>query len=199
MAVAVAAVAVAAAVSDATKVKDLARDPATLSSAPASDGVLTWLSAFAWSATVAVVLLAAWLLGRSRPGSRRVRFLVGMAILSTILAVDDVFLVHERLVPRFGIAEEVLFATYVGGFLLFVRAFRDVLVETDLRLLGSAIVFFAATLLVAYGPDQVDPPFWLLPDTYTFLGVGAWLAYHLHTVVSWLEEILPDAEPGAAG
>ncbi len=189
---AVTAAAFTAAVSDSIKVKDLARDPATLSGSRASDGALSTLSALGWAATIATVLLGATLLWRMEGRSRRVMFLRGAAVATAVLMVDDVFLIHERLAPQIHVAEEVLFSVYVIGYSTFVYAFRDVMRTTMLPLLAASGFFFAASLAVAFGPRAIfDLHHFFLSDTYTFIGTGAWLAYHLHTVLIWLDEHIP--------
>lgn len=184
----VALVAVAAAIDDDVRVLDLSRDPATLSRAPVHDGLLTTLGGFAWSAAIAVALVAAWV----STDRARVRLLFGLVGVSAMLMIDDMFLVHERLAPRAGVDEELLFACY--GMVMAVVAVvngREIR-RTAWPLLVVALGFFA--LGVARN-RLATIPLTLLPDTWPFLGVGFWATYVLHVSVEALDR---RTEPHAA-
>lgn len=177
----VAVVAIAAGIDDDVRVLDLARDPATLSRSPVHDGLLTTLGGFAWTTAIVVALLAAWLTDdRPRRG-----FLLSLAAVSAVLMTDDMFLVHERLAPRIGLAEELLFLAYGAVLGVALIGGRSVVRTTAWPLLIVALTFFA----LGVGRNRVATiPLELLPDTWPFLGVGFWAVYVLHTGVATIED-----------
>jgi hypothetical protein len=187
VAASVAGVAIAAGISDTVRVLDLSRDPATLSGSPAHDGLLTNLSAFVWSATVAVTWFGAWVVERVDRAGERVRFLRWSAVITVPLMIDDIFLIHERLVPRLGFGEEWLFVAYAVSIVALLLGHRRVVSTTAWPILGLAFGFFAVALA---RNRVVTLPSAALPDTYAFIGAGLWLVFYLHTTVGWVERTI---------
>lgn len=174
-------VAIAAGIDDDVRVLDLTRDPATLSRAPVHDGLLTTIGGFAWTTAIVVALLGAWL---SIDVGRR-RFLVSLAAVSALLMVDDMFLVHERLAPRIGLSEDVLFLGYGVALAAVLVGGRATVRSTAWPLLVLALVFFA----MGVGRNRAATvPLELLPDTWPFLGVGFWMVYVVHTGIAAVEQ-----------
>lgn len=189
---AVAAVGTVAAISDDIRVLDLSRDPATLSRSPAYEGLLTVLGGFAWSATVAVTLLGAWMLHRAGAASSQIRFLGSAAAVTTMLMIDDIFLVHEELGPSLGLSEEVLFGLYGGLVVAHLLGHRRVLGDAAWPILALSLLVFVSALLREV---WFDFPEAVLPDTFAFVGTGLWMAFHVHTTVSWLERTVLHLHP----
>ena len=113
-------------------------------------------------------------------------FLIYMAALTGLLALDDLFIIHEELLPvRLSIPEVsmyVLYGVLVVGLTVFVR----VLLEIDFSVLGLALGFFAFSVLTDQGflHSLVSLPsgaFLLVEELTKMLGIICWLVFSLRT------------------
>jgi hypothetical protein len=131
------------------------RDPAaTLGGNPAV-GVLTYAGVLvAWGAAAGSALVAS-LLARAR-GWREVSALLTGALGLGYLALDDLFQVHEELVPRLlGIPQEVVLVAYAGLAAAFVWWFRHVWARHEWPLLALAMLLLGASVGLDQSGDYV--------------------------------------------
>jgi hypothetical protein len=161
------------------------RDPLSVTDTPFYVGMLSNLGVMMWTAGASVCWFAAWLVwsnpardaGVDDGRGRRAAALAGMAIIVSLLAVDDLFMLHEEAVQRhLGISENFVLAAYAGMAGVLAIAFRDVLGRTPVRLLLPAGCFFAASIAV----DQFTEGFgWrlVIEDSLKCLGIAGLLAY----------------------
>lgn len=155
---------------------DLTRDPAGINETPVYVGFLSNIGILLWAAAAAVCLFAVRLLG---PGSHPVarRFLLASGAFTLLLTADDLFLLHERVVPNLlGVSELASMAVYglLGG--AYLAFFLPVIRRTRKVLLVLAIVFFGLSIAV----DLFHPPvpaYLLVEDGAKLVGIAAWLAY----------------------
>ncbi len=148
-----------------------------------SEGILLW-----WAAA-SVYAFAAYLY-RPRSGIAAFSpprvFLGYMAVLTGLLALDDLFMIHEELLPvHLGIPEVsvyVLYGVLVVGLAMFVL----VLLNTDFLVLGLALGFFAFSMVTDMGllhalVSLPDGAFLLVEDLTKMLGIVCWFIFSLRT------------------
>ena len=166
----------------------LTRDPNAVSGAPPYLGFVSQLGILLWAGAVAVCIFSVWLLPPRRQGAGAGTrgFLFASGLLTLMLAFDDVFQLHEQVIPRFVMSEKAVFACYgVTTVAYFVR-FLPVLLTTDCLLLGAALACFGASM----GVDLFGLPFRtsfdpiLLEDGAKFVGIALWLAYFSRTAAA---------------
>jgi hypothetical protein len=155
-------------------------DPAVLTGSHPLLGVVSNAGILLWAAAAAISLFSAALLGGGRRGGEAGRFLLGAGVLTSWLALDDLFLFHEWLFPAvLGVPQTLVLATYVVVAALFLARFAALILRTERRLLAAALAFFAASLLI----DQL-PQAWfawkylvLIEDGCKLLGIVSWFGY----------------------
>lgn len=170
-------------ISDVT-VRQLTQDPSTVLEAPFYVGAVSNLGNVLWASAASVCLMTALAL-RSLidPGWRR--FLLLSGLLTGVLLVDDLFLVHDEMLPRYaGVSGELYGIVYVVAMLAFLVGFRRRLRETNYALLGVALVFFGVSTVVDLGSsrlsEMIAPSIVILvEDGAKILGIGTWLAYFI--------------------
>lgn len=102
----------------------LTRDPIAVLNAPLYVGLLSQAGIFFWAAA-ATVCLFSWSLVTAEPDQRdAARFLMASFLLSAFLGLDGAFLMHEEFFPSLGVGERRVYAAYVGTVLLYLFAFR---------------------------------------------------------------------------
>jgi hypothetical protein len=168
---------------------DLTRDIVTTAEVPLSTGFLSQLGIFGWTVAATAAGIAATTL-RGRSDSREAAGFLGcFALLSVLLGVDDVFLLHEAVLPWIGIPQIVVLAIYMlltAG--LLVR-FRRQIVAAEFPLFVAALLLFGVSVLL----DQVHVS-WLGFDTSVFIedgskftGIVCWAAYFWKRSASLLQ------------
>lgn len=152
-------------------IAELLRDPAATEGHSVSLGALSHLGVLLWATSATVLLFAASI---SRGDDAQLAALLGA--FTAYLGLDDLFLLHERVLPALGIPQEVVLAGYVvalGG--IVARHRRTTLTTDDRILLMLAAVGFAVSLLL----DVVIEVSSAVEDSAKFVALGAYLAFSL--------------------
>jgi hypothetical protein len=161
--------------------EDATRSPLAAASRPWGPAYEGWLGALAvlgWTATAALSAFAATL-GRRRREQARFRLLAGSAALSTLLLLDDLFLVHHTLAPqRLGVPEEAVLVSLVllalgWGF----AGRRTLLADPDLPVLLWAALAYATALAIDVAGEAIG---WggVREEAAKLTGVAAWFVFH---------------------
>lgn len=163
------------------------RDPASLTGTHPLLGVVSNVGVIGWAAAATVCLFVGGMVrqeGASGPKAHWATFLVSAGLITVLLMVDDFFMLHDWILPRyFGLNEKVVFAAY--GFLVigWLVSFRRRIVETDYAALLLSIVFFGFSLVVDFFQPEVEgrigPWRVLLEDGAKLLGIVGWLGYFI--------------------
>ncbi len=149
---------------------DFTRDPTAVLDASPFTGAISNLGVVLWAAGVTLALV-----GRARGDDRRALF-GSLAALGAWLLLDDLFLLHDRVLPDLGVPEEVvLVAEIVATAALLAPRWR-LLVATAVPLLVLAAMGFAASLVL----DEILGASGLLvaaEDGTKFVAIAAWVAW----------------------
>lgn len=156
-------------------------------------GVFSNIGILAWTTGAAIALFAACLLARARAPAERVHFHLGAGLFTTLLTLDDFFLIHDDLAQRYlGLHERVIYAAYALLFVvLVVRCRREILRHhPTLFLLACALLGFMAT---ADAIDASDIRYVGLAMSGTkFLGIFTWTAWLAIAATRDLEAVRSD-------
>lgn len=160
-------------------IAELVRDPISFTELPLYTGSLSNLGIMIWSGAGAICYFA-WGMLRSRSVDRQVSgFLLTSGIFTTILVLDDFFLLHEEVFPEIGIPQNLVLGAYVVFTLAFVYWFRETILRTRYLLLVLAGLGFG----VSIGVDVLVHvgliwPLFLLEDGAKLFGIVSWTAYY---------------------
>jgi hypothetical protein len=148
------------------------RDPLAELHAPLYTGVVSTVGALVWWSGGVVALAAALALGSRRPAFAP---LLALAALTLALAFDDLFLVHEEVLPDIvGIPEKAVYAAYALAGAAFVVVFRPFLAKPPrLPALAAAVLLLGLSIFF----DVVAPGRHLLEDGAKLLGIVAWTIF----------------------
>lgn len=180
--VAVLAVAVLFSLAAGTSMRSLLQDATTVLEAPFYIGSVSLLGVILWSMAAAVCFVAAFVPKPHVMDPWR-RFFIVSGAFTGILLVDDAFLLHDEILPRYaGISGELYGVAYVLATAAYLVAFRNTIRRTNYWILVVALAFFGVSATVDVGSGVVGDiigPRWiiLLEDGAKLLGIGTWLAY----------------------
>jgi hypothetical protein len=153
---------------------DLTHDPAGLVGYPQYVGLFSYLGILLWAATASVAIFAFGVLRKT--DLDRARYFLFAGLLSAVFAVDDLFMLHEDVLPhRVGIDELIVMSVYgLLGLAFLIRHYARIVVE-GAAVLVAAVVSFGITVLV----DLWNPLGFgaLVEDVFQMLGTGLWLGH----------------------
>ena len=146
-----------------------------------------------WSATSSLCLVSGLAVFRRRELGDSPLFLIAAGILTAMLALDDAFLIHERVAPTYLHVPQIgVFAAYAGSMAAFLVYFVLRILRTDFLLLGIALGFLGLSMAVdAVLPFSNRETF--IEDSFKFAGIVFWLTYFACSARAILR-----GEPGAA-
>ncbi len=161
-----------------TPIGDLTRDPLATAELPFYVGFMSQVGLLIWSACASVTLFSALMIPDS-PQNRPIKlFLVGAGLFTVFLALDDAFLLHEELFPKFGISETLVYGVYFAMLGLFLFASRKIFMHTPYIILLTALACFALSIGLDELPlEQWDINPFLLGDSFKLMGILAWCQY----------------------
>lgn len=180
-------------------VGNLTGDPAATLDAPLSLGAISHLGVLTWATAAGICLFTWYALRQQHSDSERVRFLLWAGVLTAVLCLDDLFLIHERVGPRYlGVPEHLVYGTYAAGAVLLLLRFRTTVLGTEILLLLSAGGAFAASIFVDSFPELLFPGTtdeYLVEDGTKLLGIFLWATYLIRTAATAVGIASDDPHP----
>lgn len=147
--------------------------------APVYTGFFSTIGGLIWCSTAAICLFTA-LTRRTHDGDGSgARFLMAAGFVTTVLMIDDIFLFHEIIFPRYvGVPQPVVHVTYMSMVAAFLLVFRADIFRTDFLLLGLALGAFALSVgLDLTATINPLPLQFLFEDGAKMFGIVSWAAY----------------------
>lgn len=186
------------------KVGTLTRDPTQLSGRHPLVGAVSNLGALAWCTAAAVCLFTWTMVRRSDRSKLPTSFFLWSGLLSAFLLIDDLFRLHDDLLPfRVGIPENLVFAIYGAGLVVYVWRFREAILNTDWGIFALAVLFGGFSLALDVGEYFTVagvrlrlPMHVLVEDAFKFTAIVTWAVYYWR--VCAVELGTADRDPGAS-
>ncbi len=158
----------------------LSRDPTQAAGVPFYVGIVSNLGILLWDTAVVVCLFAAALVRRDPARRDDMWFLASLGTLTAVLMLDDLFMVHDEVFPKYlGVPEEPIEALYLLMTLAFMLRFRRLLLRPQVLLFLSALALFGVSILIEYAPEGWSLRIHVIEDGSKLLGIANWLAYAL--------------------
>lgn len=150
---------------------EVSRDPSAQFGFPIYGGFVSALGFAGWVIAAAATGLAAAV----RPDLRK--RLLSVCILSALLALDDQFMLHDAVLPRFGIPEKLALLLYGVLCLRALWPFLPDLLRLKLPLLAIALASFVFSLLIDNVISFDTGAALFLEDTAKFIGIVFWAVH----------------------
>lgn len=163
------------------------RDSVAVTGAPFYVGAISNIGILLWCAVATMCFLTSTLLRRAHASPGKGRFLLSAGLLTSVLMLDDLFLFHEVISPRYlGLSSDVVLVVY--GFMavaLFLR-YRPIIYQSKYALLLLSVAFFGGSVVVDFLQDRgllsllgmaSGDLHFLLEDGLKLLGIAGWFSY----------------------
>lgn len=160
------------------------RDPASVAHIHPFIGVVSNIGVMLWTATATICLFSWAILRHNLDEMRFSTFLLCSGLMTTLLLLDDFFLLHETIFPiYFGAPEKVVFIGYAGLILCGMVMFKKCILKTEYLILLIAVGFFGLSLFIDTFQDRIESFIggWriLFEDGFKLLGIVGWFGYFL--------------------
>jgi hypothetical protein len=156
---------------------DLTRDTAAVSGGRPWYGLFSLLGLIVWGAAAGACIAAALVCRAAGAPSEGVLFMQSTAAFTALLAVDDALQLHEDVFPRsLGVPEIVVKLILCLVALAWLVRFRAAIVESDLLLLGFAVLFLGASLVADAALEPVGLPI-VVEDFFKYVGLAAYASW----------------------
>lgn len=158
-------------------ISSLTRDINAVAGVPFYIGFFSQIGIFFWVASVSICLFSARILSKRKKNSPFRNFLFFSGLLTLLLALDDIFLLHEEVFPDYlGVPEKVVFASYGVLVLFLLVKFYKTILRTDFIVLAMAFFFFGFSVISDFltipGLNQ-----FLVEDSAKMVGIVSWFFY----------------------
>lgn len=157
-------------------------------------GFVSNLGIMLWAATAAVCLFAGVLLIVRHAATDQIRFAISAALFTGWLALDDVFLLHEKVLPKLGIEQNWVLIAYLSvGFAYAIINIRQIF-KADFVILAIGAGAMLSSVLIDMILHSVAPAVVSIEDGAKFLGICAWAIFHsqaMFSIVCEKSDLLP--------
>jgi len=148
---------------------------------PFYTGLLAHLGALFWCVAGAICFFTGALL---KPGSAPRAFFFSAGLLTSVVMVDDMLLIRERLLPAYiPLAEHLTVVVYILLFLVHLAVFHKLVRATPYAPLVSALFWFSLFVLIDFFPGHI-PQADLIEDSFKFLGIVHWMVYYVRVAAA---------------
>lgn len=156
------------------------KDMAALTRVHPFVSVISSLGAFMYVAAAAISLFAFAVAARGL--GRKPGHLLYGSLLSLYLAIDDFYMFHEFVLPRYvGIGEKLVYALLAAAILFFLHRYRSIVMLMNPALLLAALACFGVSVVSDLLGDSLKLALgrweFLLEDGMKFIGISLWAAW----------------------
>ncbi|BAU63128.1 hypothetical protein STA3757_04860 [Stanieria sp. NIES-3757] len=164
----------------------LTRDPAAVAATHPLTGMISNIGILLWCSCAAICLFCFKLL-KNKPLNREFSsFFLLSGYLTAILVLDDLFLLHEDIFPKYlNISEKVVLCTYAIVILLYLAKFKKLILKTDFFFLFLSFIFFSLSIL---SEIMIKKDLIMLEDWLKLFGIVNWLAYFTRVCFQQIEK-----------
>ena len=168
------------------------KDPLSVSHAPFYFGFFSNLGIMFWSASIMTCWFVAYRVFYTGTKSD-FYFMVWSGIITLIMTVDDLFQLHEEVLPQyFAISENMVYITYLNIYIVYFIRFRKKILKSEFITLIMAFGFLGISTVIDFLPLPI-PKDTFLEDALKLFGTVSWFVYYFRTSNEVLDRKIPTA------
>ena len=139
-------------------------------------GAISNIGILFWCSTAAVCLFVSTI-HRKKGNAIIAKFLLYSSSLTSVLLIDDLFMLHEDLLPIYlHIPQTLIYAAYLSIILIYFIKFSSMILQTEFILLFIACAFLGLSVGVdIFLSDQ--NLIYLVEDGFKLFGIITWFIY----------------------
>ncbi|MGV2829685.1 hypothetical protein [Myxosarcina sp. GI1(2024)] len=166
-------------------VSSFTKDIASIADVNPFNGVISNLGILLWCAAASICLFSFAVLQNLKTNHASIQkkfrfFLLVSGSIGLIIMFDDLFLLHEEILPSLNISEKAVFLSYMIMICLYLLKFRKTILKTEWIVLCLGLLCFAASIiidiLVMSGKIIFFDKFFF-EDGLKLLAIASWFSY----------------------
>lgn len=170
-------------------VSKFTRDPIHVLNGHPFTGVLSNIGILFWCSTAAICFFGSAILWMNK-STNNSKFLLFSGMITLLLLLDDLFMLHEIMIPKYlHIPEAGVYAGYLIIVLIYLVKFREEILKAEYTLLNFALGFFALSLVTDFFSDDKELKY-LIEDGFKLLGIVTWFLFFVRTCFILTQESL---------
>lgn len=169
----------------------LTRDPAAITKTSPLIGVVSNIGVFLWIICASLCFFSFSLLNNKPFNKEFSSFFLLSGYLTSLLLLDDFFMLHELYFPRkLNIPEELVICVYGIIILLYLVKFRKLILKTDFIFLFLAFGFLGASAIIDLNLLITNKYQIMIEDWCKLFGILNWLVYFTRVCFQQIEKNL---------
>ena len=169
----------------------LTMDQSAVANIPPYIGVFSSIGILLWCVCAAICLFTYGVLKKANQAQEYANFLLFSGLITTLLLIDDLFLLHEFVFPKYlYISERIVYAAYMIVFSSFFIRFRKIFQKTEFVILLAAILSLGLSMIADMIWEGL-PTF--VEDTFKLVGITTWVTYFVRLCLHQISSILNTA------
>jgi len=144
-------------------------------------GILSSVGILLWCVTASICFFAAIIL-RNIKQTANFWFLLNSAFLSIYLLLDDLFLLHEHLIPIYsGISEKIVVMFLGITVFVYLTTYRLKIFKTNYSVLLLALGFLSLSVVIDTILEtwlKIGQWQYFIEDGFKWLGIASWCSYY---------------------
>ena len=159
------------------KTSDMTRDPAQITGSHPFTGLLSNLGILFWCSSAAICFFCAAIIRKDSKDHNYASFLFSSGLITSLLLIDDLFMFHDFVLPTyFHMHESSFYIVYLVLIVVFLLAFRRIILGTNYSILCLALIFFVISMMFDFAPVRLLGH-WVFEDGCKFFGIVTWMYY----------------------
>lgn len=147
-------------------------------------GFLSNFGIIFWCFTAAILFLSSKIAKDLRRPKPLYQFLFFSGLLTLFMLIDDLFLLHDVIIPYYlEISEKIFYLFYGSAVLALLYIYRKIILNSDYLLFFLAFAFMASSvvtdIVLTLGINISD--IYLFEDGFKFMGIISWFVYFTRT------------------
>ncbi|WP_026006156.1 hypothetical protein [Moritella dasanensis] len=168
-------------------ISSFTRDPTVVLGGPSYVGFISNIGMLFWAFTAAICLFSS-VIHKQGNNKTTSQFLLYSGLLTLWLLLDDMFMLHDSLLPNhLMIPEKLVYLGYVVMVLVYLVKFRTEILSHEYATLFIAFSFFALSVLADLLLEQQGYEF-LLEDGFKLFGIVTWFIFFFRTCRAYLQQ-----------
>lgn len=166
------------------------QDPASIMNTPFYLGFFSYIGILFWCGSAMICFFSNQLLAGKKNNDRVRSFMLYSGLISTLLMFDDLFLMHEVVLPEyFMLPRGIVYVIYVNIVILYFVFFRAELAQSEFIVLLMATALIAISQFVDELPMPI-PEDSFLEDAVKLFGIVTWFTYYARYCFQKMKMIL---------
>jgi len=165
-------------------------DPASITHTPFYTGIFSNIGIVLWCASAAICFFCSAILFKGRGDKNQRTFFLCSGLMISVLLLDDLFMLHERILPDYlAVPQNLVQASYGLMALLYLRRFWRILFSAEHLILFTAFGCLGFSAFCDVIPFRV-PGHLLFEEGSKLLGIASFLIYFTKEGIRHFDPVL---------